>query len=284
MMVFRPATPFDPASRLTIQVPGGPDGIRSSTGGLLTAAYTEHFTTGSYTQFGLAVLLAKLGYLPLTWTPLQDGATRAAGGSVANAASQTPAGVAFDPQPGAFVLDAGYPATLQALWSPDRANPLLGGAVMAFEAQHNMTIDGSRAAQLWKALFHAATGDANKLGYTYAIASKHAPETLTIWHDGRVVLRSLANTGIPVSPTVDGTFPVYLRFPNTIMSGTNPDGIHYSDPVSFVSYCNGGDAVHYFPRGGYGYQQSLGCVELPCCANQKAFPYLTYGSLVTVTG
>jgi L,D-transpeptidase catalytic domain len=124
--------------------------------------------------------------------------------------------------------------------------------------------DGSLTAQLWKRLFHAAaTGDANKLGYTCAIASKHAPETLTIWHGGRVVLRSLASTGIPVSPTVDGTFPVYLRFLNTIMSGTNPDGSHYSDPVSFVSYFNGGDAVHYFPRGGYGYQQSLGCVELP---------------------
>jgi lipoprotein-anchoring transpeptidase ErfK/SrfK len=77
---------------------------------------------------------------------------------------------------------------------------------------------------------------------------------------------------------------VYLRFLNTIMSGTNPDGSHYSDPVSFVSYFNGGDAVHYFPRGGYGYQQSLGCVELPYTAAQEAYPYLTYGSLVTVTG
>jgi len=53
-----------------------------------------------------------------------------------------------------------------------------------------------------------------------------------------------------------GTFPVYLRFRNTIMSGTNPDGSHYSDPVSFVSYFNGGDAVHYFPRGGYGYRRA----------------------------
>ncbi len=94
----------------------------------------------------------------------------------------------------------------------------------------------------------------------------------------------MANTGIPSAPTVDGTFPVYERFRNTIMSGTNPDGSHYSDPVSFVSYFNGGDAVHYFPRGGYGYQQSLGCVELPYNSAEQAYPYLTYGSLVTVTG
>jgi hypothetical protein len=96
-------------------------------------------------------------------------------------------------------------------------------------------------------------------------------------------MRTLANTGIPSAPTVDGTFPVYERFLNTIMSGTNPDGSHYSDPVQFVSYFNGGDAVHYFVRPGYGYEQSLGCVELPYNAAQRAYPYLTYGSLVTVT-
>jgi len=70
----------------------------------------------------------------------------------------------------------------------------------------------------------------------------------------------------------------------TFQCGTNPDGSHYSDPVSFVSYFNGGDAVHYFPRGSYGWQQSLGCVELPYYSAQRAYPYLTYGSLVTVRG
>jgi len=83
---------------------------------------------------------------------------------------------------------------------------------------------------------------------------------------------------------VDGTFPVYLRFLNTIMSGTNPDGSHYSDPVQYVSYFNGGDAVHYVPRDGYGFEQSLGCVELSYGDARKAYPFLTYGSLVTVSG
>ena len=68
------------------------------------------------------------------------------------------------------------------------------------------------------------------------------------------------------------------------MQGTNPDGSHYADPVSFVAYFNGGDAVHYFPRGSYGFEQSLGCVELPYAQAEEAWPYLTYGSLVTVTG
>ena len=73
---------------------------------------------------------------------------------------------------------------------------------------------------------------------------------------------ALVNTGISVSPTENGTYPVYLRFVNTIMSGFNPDGSHYSDPVSWVSYFHGGDALHQFYRASYGWPQSLGCVEM----------------------
>ena len=138
--------------------------------------------------------------------------------------------------------------------------------------------------KFWDRLFAAAhAGQRNKFGYTYAIASRGAPETLTIWHDGRVVLRSFANTGIPVAPTASGTFPVYLRYRYQVMRGTNPDGSHYADPVTFVAYFDGGDAVHYFPRGSYGSPQSLGCVELPYSDAERAWPYLTYGSLVTVS-
>jgi hypothetical protein len=66
------------------------------------------------------------------------------------------------------------------------------------------------------------------------------------------------------------------------MKGLNPDGTKYADPVWYVSYFSSGEAVHYFPRGSYGFPQSLGCVELPWDSAAKAWPYLTYGSLVTV--
>ena len=42
--------------------------------------------------------------------------------------------------------------------------------------------------------------------------------------------------------------------------------------------------MHYFPRDSYGYPQSLGCVELPYAQAKHVWPYLTYGSLVTVAG
>jgi Bacterial Ig-like domain len=50
------------------------------------------------------------------------------------------------------------------------------------------------------------------------------------------------------------------------------------------SFSTGGDAVHQFARYSYGWYQSLGCVELPWDAAKTAYSYLSYGSLVTVTG
>ena len=67
---------------------------------------------------------------------------------------------------------------------------------------------------------------------------------------------------------MEGTFlltrkPIYERLTTTTMSGTNPDGSHYSDPgVKWVNYFSGGSAVHGFPRASYGSPQSVGCLEL----------------------
>jgi hypothetical protein len=283
-LIFMPSVAFGPATKVTVSIPAGPDGIRAANGGLLTSTVSDRFTTGKYSQLALSEELAQQGYLPMSFSPASTGATRASsmGG---DPASQTPAGIAYNPPAGTFNWDPGYPSRLHEMWSPDHKNSILAGAVMAFQSEHNMTVNGELTPQFWKELFKAdANGKRNTNGYSYAVASKDLPETLRIWHNGKEVFHSLANTGIPVSPTVDGTFPVYEKFRFQIMRGTNPDGSAYSDPVSFVSYFNGGDAVHYFPRGSYGWQQSLGCVELPYTAAENAYPYLTYGTLVTVTG
>ena len=97
-------------------------------------------------------------------------------------------------------------------------------------------------------------------------------------------MNALANTGVATAGTADGTYPVYLRYQVNWMNGKNPDGTKYHDLVYWISYFNGGDAVHYFERPGYGYYQSLGCVELPYKAAKFIYDYLTYGTLVTVTG
>ena len=220
-------------------------------------------------------------------------AAGASAGMVAGAATATAAtsddanaelSAAYEPPAGTFTWHNGYPWSLRSFWQPGQMNLITSGAIMAFQSDHGMQMDGKASNTVWTALLRAAaTQDVNQHGYTYAIARQYQPETLIIWHDGREVFHSYANTGIPVSPTAVGTFPVYLRYRFQIMQGTNPDGSHYADPVQFVSYFHGGEAVHYFPRYSYGWEQSLGCVELPLGPAAQAWPYLTYGSLVTVT-
>ena len=233
-------------------------------------------------------MLAQLGYLPLTWTPAAT--PRGYQGTSAPGTTAAPAGsaaaqlsAAYAPPTGTFHWEPGYPAQLHSFWAEGKSNTLDRGAITGFEADHGLPTDGVAGAKVWQALLTAAAKEQrNTHGYSYAIANKGSPETLTIWHNGRKVFSSLANTGIGVAPTVDGTFPVYEKLTYQIMQGTNPDGSHYADPVSWVSYFNGGDAVHYFPRGSFGYPQSLGCVELPYSAAKEAYPYLPYGTLVTV--
>ena len=68
-------------------------------------------------------------------------------------------------------------------------------------------MDGIADRTVWTDLLAAVAKDKqNPNGYTYALANQNLPETLTVWHDGRVVLKTPANTGIPGRPTVDGTY------------------------------------------------------------------------------
>ena len=280
---FTPATGFPEDTAVTLTVPGGSSGVRSAAGakagagGLLASGFTRSFTTASYSTLRLEQLLAQLGYLPLTWTPSGTAI------QVSDAAGQLAA--AYSAPSGSFSWQGGYPSVLHSLWSEGSNNLIATGAVRAFQSKQGLTMDGAAGPQMWSDLLKAvAAGHGNSNGYTYALASKAIPETLTIWHDGREVMQTPANTGIAVAPTVDGTFPVYEKLTFQIMQGTNPDGSTYADPVSWVSYFNGGDAVHYFDRGSYGWPQSLGCVELPESAAETAYGYLSYGSLVTVAG
>ncbi len=284
-MPLAPAVPLSPSTRITVPVPAGPAGVRSATGGLLAQPGAAPFSTEAFSVRRLSELLAELGYLPMSRQEQDLGRQVSQPVDLIGFRLANQVALADRPPPGTFTTDRDYPASLTSMWHPDTFNVILQGAVMAFESEHRMPVNGVVDLALWDALSRAeAAGADNRNGYTYAIVNKRRPETLTIWHGGRIVLRSLANTGIPISPTVDGTFPVYLRYRSQIMRGTNPNGTRYADRVSFVSYFHGSDAVHSFWRRSYGYPQSLGCVELPYSDAKRAWPYLTDGTLVTVKG
>ncbi len=184
------------------------------------------------------------------------------------------------------------PASLRAQWQPGSPTVVVKGALMAFlaatESSYNgYTADDETVNQLadaaWKALLSAAA--ANRVDpepYSYVHVSETLPETLIVWENGRTVLTSPTNTGIPVDPTALGTYPIYVRYTVNTMSGTNPDGSAYDDIVYWINYFNGGDAVHGFARGSCGFPQSLGCVELPIPTAHVVFNHLEIGDRVTV--
>jgi hypothetical protein len=276
-LTFTPAYPVQPGTAVRVRFPAGHLGLRSAAGGLLASPVVDHLQTKGWSNLWLKQVLAQLGYLPLKWKPASASAPQP--DSMA-----TELAAVYAPPAGSFTWKHGYPKILTTFWGGP-SSLIMDGAIRAFQSNEGLTMTGVMTGSLWHDLLKAAAkGDTNPNGYTYALASKGSPETLTVWHNGHVVMRTLANTGIPAAPTADGTNPVYLRYRFQIMRGTNPDGTKYADPVAYVAYFSAGEAVHYFPRGSYGFPQSLGCVELPYTQAQRVWPYLTYGTLVTVAG
>ena len=132
---------------------------------------------------------------------------------------------AYAPQAGTFTFKPGYPSQLTSQWKVGQDNMLDQGAIRAFESTEGLTMDGVAGPQVWADLLTAAgKNQVNQNGYSYALASQDSPhESLKVWHNGKLILSTAANTGIPGASTVDGTFPVYERLQFQIMKGTNPD-------------------------------------------------------------
>jgi lipoprotein-anchoring transpeptidase ErfK/SrfK len=288
-LVFTPQAPgFGPGTAVTVSfdrpvaVAGG-----SSAGSVIMAASGfYHFTVTQASVLRLQQILAQLHYLPLNFTPapgVRSPTTLA--GEEATLGS---------PLKGSFSWRwHSAPASLQAQWQPGSPTVMVKGALMAFTAAtesssyNGYTADDETVNQLadasWKALLSAAA--ANQVDpepYSYVYVSETLPETLSVWENGTTVLTAPTNTGIPGEPTALGTYPIYVRYTFNYMSGFNPDGSYYNDPVYWINYFNGGDAVHGFVRASYGFPQSLGCVELPIPTAQVAFNHLAIGDLVTV--
>ena len=240
------------------------------------ATRTIAWRTPAGSELRLEELLALLGYLPLRWTATTEDAERTVAGQI-SAAVDAPAGRFEWRYPNT-------PAPLVHLWHEGVYTMIVRGAVMAFQNEHGLTVDGFAGRHVWKSLIaDVIAGKPRPGGYSYVYVHSAVPQSLNLWHNGRTILTSPGNTGVPAAPTQLGTFPVFEHIPVGTMSGTNPDGSHYNDPgIRYISYFNHGEAIHAFNRASFGTPQSLGCVELPVAAAAKVWPYTPIGTLVTV--
>ncbi len=268
---FDPTASLPPGAQETIEVPGGDSGMAGADGSRLKDSLSIPFTVAPMSALRTQELLAQLDYLPLTFAPTTP--------------APPPSEMAMD-QPGNFTWRwTTMPSNFTALWQAGQANAITDGAVMAFEAQENLTTDGVAGPQVWSALLAAVAADQTDTNpdYDWVDVSTSLPESLTVWRNGAPLYSTPVNTGVEGAATAEGTWPVYARYVSTTMKGTNPDGTPYDDPgVPWVSYFHGGDALHGFIRASYGFPQSLGCVEMPPANAAVVFPMTPLGTLVTV--
>ncbi len=275
-IIFRPeGYGYGLGAHVTVELPAGVS--------LASGASSKSGTVGRWqvppgSTVRLQQMLSILGYLPFHFNYANGKGVGLTPAAQEAAATSPPAGT----------FDWAYPnvpATLKSMWSPGANGELTKGAIMAFENDHGIAVDGTAGPVVWKALIGAVlAGQKSSFGYTFVDVHKQAsPQSLTLWHNGKTVLTAAVNTGIPAAPTASGTFAVYEHLRVTTMSGTNPDGSHYDDPgIQFVSYFNGGDALHAFTRAQYGFPQSLGCVEMALGPAGQVWPYTPIGTIVHV--
>ncbi|HEY2054344.1 MAG TPA: L,D-transpeptidase family protein [Solirubrobacterales bacterium] len=267
------------ATDLKVELPEEVELVQSD--GSVQSATEVKWEVPAGAELRLQQMLAGLDYLPYKWNGEEVGKTPEA--QVAAATTEAPKGH-FAPRWG------NTPSGIKELWTPGEENVLVKGALMTFEEAHGLEVDGEAGPVVWEALMQATIAGEKKPtkgagnGYSYVWVNKTEPETVNLWHNGKMIVSEApANTGIPGAETEAGTFPVFLRYEETTMSGENPDGSHYSDPgIKWVSYFNGGDALHQFDRASYGSPQSLGCVEMPNEEAEKIWPYTPIGTPVTV--
>ncbi len=274
---FTPSTTFGFGPNATIQlvIPGGSNGVHAQGGSYLAQSTSLEWTTTPGSTLRLQQLLAEEGYLPVSWTAAQPGSRSSLALELATV-DNPPVGTFHWKYPN-------LPSALKALWTPGQWSVVTQGALMQFQRVNGLPVNGEISPSVWLALLHDRIhGKMSPDGYTYISVTENQPETLELWVNGQLSLTTLTNTGIPQTPTALGTYPIYERLLFQVMQGFNPNGVPYADPVHWINYFSGGDAVHGFYRAAYGFPQSLGCVEMPLNVASTVYHAVHYGTLVTV--
>jgi|SRR5580700_7708158 peptidoglycan hydrolase-like protein with peptidoglycan-binding domain len=272
--VFTPASTLMPCSTYTLTV-------------WADTTSTEHSRLGERHTIGLNVAcppvvalqqaLARLGYMGAAFHPLYTVHI-----PTGPQTRREAAGHAFHPPRGVLVPD---PSDAPAV-ETGHLDETTRGALTVYQSDRGLEPTGEPNYATWASLLAAETAyRRNPNPYTWVTVSESLPETLEVHIGHHVALSTPANTGVPGAETPQGIFPIFSRFVSTTMSGEDVDGTKYVVPdVPWVNYFNGGDAVHGYERGSYGFPQSNGCVELPIETAHTVFGMLQIGDIVEVTG
>ncbi|HZO63032.1 MAG TPA: peptidoglycan-binding domain-containing protein, partial [Gaiellaceae bacterium] len=167
---------FGLAARVRVELPAP-----AAVGGGRRLLKAIAWRTPAPSELRLEELLALLRYLPLGWRADVADAPRTMAGQLA---------AAVDPPEGRFTWRyPDIPRELSRLWEPGRYNVIVRGAIMAFQNEHHLTVDGFAGHDVWQALIaDVLAGTPRSGGYSYVYVHSSVPTSLNLWHDGRVIL------------------------------------------------------------------------------------------------
>lgn len=175
---FVPDGYFTPFTTVQLSVPGGPSGVRSSSGQGLSNTLRRNFVIEGGSELRLQQLLAELGFLPLEFVPATSSSTAPTttvvtvpasihqpaqqADATTTAAMPLPAVDSEPTDPNLIPLQAvagslswrfaNVPNSLKAQWITGQPNVIVRGAVMAFESAHGLATDGFAGPKVWGTL------------------------------------------------------------------------------------------------------------------------------------
>jgi lipoprotein-anchoring transpeptidase ErfK/SrfK len=110
-------------------------------------------------------------------------------------------------------------------------------------------------------------------------------QMLYAWEGGKIVYQTAVSTGLPKSPTIKGTFKIYLKHSiQANMKGISPYiGRYNLKNVPHVMYFSGNYAIHgAYWHNSFGRRASNGCVNVPLVAAEWLFNFAEKGTTVMV--
>lgn len=110
-------------------------------------------------------------------------------------------------------------------------------------------------------------------------------QMLYAWEGGKIVYETPVATGLPKSPTIRGTFKIYLKYQNQpLMRGVSPyTGKYAYKNVPHVMYFHQSYGIHgVYWHNKFGRRASNGCVNVPLPAAEWLFNFAPQGTTVMV--
>src|SRR3989338_6012032 len=114
-------------------------------------------------------------------------------------------------------------------------------------------------------------------------------QTLTAWEGGKIQHQTRVSTGMKLTPTVKGSFKIYLKYPVKDMKGPSPykkiypSGKYHLKNVPNIMYFYQGYAIHgAYWHNNFGRPASHGCVNVPPDAAEWLYKFADQGTRVEV--